>query len=467
MLHICCYEVQTHTYKYVNVHQACAGVTRISPLLQTQRNSNVKLGQKRNAPLDPMGLWNLRVHPNPHNKICTVPRSGQRPLAGTDLVRGTIVVIEHLELGPQLGLEVQQRRRHRQDLGLTFVQHPTLVVPPASLQKQPRGVHPVLRPLRGQCFQELLWCFKVKSHGVNGHLVLSGIVLQGSSGESLGEINSADPEDHRNALFEPCLEEVQPLNQIIHIGPEWLPGRIRFGEPHLRSLAVKYVVETSLQLSRHQQQSLNRLLNILQGIQDGHDQFVETLQLLPQHRVHTLIVQNRPFIRHGRNIEGLWHTTQHIGGHCSHDLLRTCVGATAGGSNRQQQRIHHRIGLVAVLGESGVVVEAENPRRRIRGEFSDKLQILLILHGVRTHILLPKECVPLLQGVCGVVVVQHCHDQPPVLVVCHAASVIALPSQVRQCLEWYFIGVLIQKHGQLHYGYSHVRLSEFIGDIPP
>lgn len=70
---------------------------------------------------------------------------------------------------------------------------------------------------------------KVQSDGVDGVLGAPGVILEGSSEESLREEEAADPVDGWNAVRDPSLHEVNPLKQVRHPGGQRLQGRVGLG----------------------------------------------------------------------------------------------------------------------------------------------------------------------------------------------------------------------------------------------
>jgi len=52
---------------------------------------------------------------------------------------------------------------------------------------------------------------EVQVHGVNGDLVFTRIILQGTGQETVSEEEAIDPEEFRNLGFRPCVEESQSV----------------------------------------------------------------------------------------------------------------------------------------------------------------------------------------------------------------------------------------------------------------
>jgi len=63
---------------------------------------------------------------------------------------------------------------------------------------------------------------EVENELINRNLILSSIVLHGTSQEPLREEELADPVEGRNALVYPVLEEFQALLQIADIAAQGL-----------------------------------------------------------------------------------------------------------------------------------------------------------------------------------------------------------------------------------------------------
>jgi len=62
---------------------------------------------------------------------------------------------------------------------------------------------------------------KVETKLINGNLVFTGIVLKSSREESLWEEETRDPEGRRSTLFDPFLEEANPIIQVENPRSQW------------------------------------------------------------------------------------------------------------------------------------------------------------------------------------------------------------------------------------------------------
>jgi len=51
--------------------------------------------------------------------------------------------------------------------------------------------------------------FEIHVHSVNSNLVLSGVVLPGSSQETMREVKPIDPEEIWDSCVDPLLEEIE------------------------------------------------------------------------------------------------------------------------------------------------------------------------------------------------------------------------------------------------------------------
>ena len=125
---------------------------------------------------------------------------------------------------------------------------------------------------------------------VNSDVVLSGVVLLGSSEEAVREEEPRDPILGRNAFVDPLLEPAESLQEILDVSSKSLQGWIALIEPHLGHLAVLQAVKSCLQVSGEEHFSLDCFLEVAERVPDGIDESVESCEFLSQHSVHTLLV---------------------------------------------------------------------------------------------------------------------------------------------------------------------------------
>jgi len=87
---------------------------------------------------------------------------------------------------------------------------------------------------------------------VNGDLVFTGIVLQGTCEEGLREEEARDPECGRRTLLDPLSEEVDPLIEIIDPGGKRLERKeADIWLPSDRHLVIEQRVRCGIKLFGH------------------------------------------------------------------------------------------------------------------------------------------------------------------------------------------------------------------------
>ena len=121
-----------------------------------------------------------------------------------------VVVRVVLDLVAEARLVPNHRATHKEHLWVTFIQQAGLVVPLAALYVGSCHVDSIGRGLTFLILHD----FEIENELVNRDFVLSGIVLHRTSQETLREEELVDPEERRNALIDPLVEELQAHSQI-------------------------------------------------------------------------------------------------------------------------------------------------------------------------------------------------------------------------------------------------------------
>lgn len=134
---------------------------------------------------------------------------------------------------------------------------------------------------------------KIKYNFINSNLLFSCVILQHTSQEALREIESRNPEYSRLPIFNPAIEEIDPLNQISYVLAKRLQTRVGLSHPQLRDLVIKKCLAGLLKLAAHHDIALQRILDIIKRASDHIDQPIEPLKLLSEYRIHALRVVNR------------------------------------------------------------------------------------------------------------------------------------------------------------------------------
>ena len=105
------------------------------------------------------------------------------------------------------------------------------------------------------------------------------------------------------------------------------------------------------------------------------------------------------------------------------------------------------VGGILVLGNGCVLVESKGLRLWEAWQLLDVLDIAVVF-GVLWSVVEARwrECVTIVcMGFLTIDVLEDCGHQHSVSGVCHLSSVVALTSQVVQCIEWDFVGVFVNE----------------------
>lgn len=143
-------------------------------------------------------------------------------------------------------LEPHERAFSEEDLEITLDERVLVIAPLAAFKEHASDDDAVVR---------LGWV-RINNHlevvieQINGYVVLSSIVLQGTSDESLREEEASDPQDVGQAVALPVSEPLEPFEQIFGVATKTLQRWEALGEPHSWNLANLQAVERGFKLSR-------------------------------------------------------------------------------------------------------------------------------------------------------------------------------------------------------------------------
>lgn len=112
--------------------------------------------------------------------------------------------------------------------------------------------------------------------GIDGDLILSGIVLLHTSKETVSEMEARNPEDSSGSVINPALVLLESLHQVDNERSKRFEGVIRPLLPLLGYDVIEQPCGNFFELLRHDDFSLNGTTNVNQGRPDGHDQSVVT-----------------------------------------------------------------------------------------------------------------------------------------------------------------------------------------------
>jgi len=116
------------------------------------------------------------------------------------------------------GDEPNHRTHCEENLGIRFSDNKVFWVPLEALHVHAHDIDSVLGTLSLSVRDD----FVVQVHGVNGDLELTGVVLFGTCQESVSEEEHVDPEDARNSVVQPVIEERKSCIQVLDVAAQRL-----------------------------------------------------------------------------------------------------------------------------------------------------------------------------------------------------------------------------------------------------
>ena len=122
-----------------------------------------------------------------------------------------------LDLILQARLEPNHRALNEEDLGITLIQKPGLMIPLATFDEHSTNVNTV----NGRRWVIFLNNLVVEDQLIDWNLILSCVVLHGTGEETLGEEELVDPVELWDTVIDPALEELKSLFQILNIASQW------------------------------------------------------------------------------------------------------------------------------------------------------------------------------------------------------------------------------------------------------
>lgn len=170
---------------------------------------------------------------------------------------------------------------------------------------------------------------------IDRDLVLSGVSLQGTSHETLWEEQARDPEALWRAVLQPIVNELDTLNQIGVPWSKWLQGWVGDLGPvgwHLIVLEAKIHTVKSL---RHNDETSDSLLEIVEGGFHNFEHPVELLNFLNQHSGQRWIETSchlELFLLTVSKVELFWQSTKEFSLLLQHDFISGHTATTTGNS---------------------------------------------------------------------------------------------------------------------------------------
>mmetsp|Transcript_28121 Transcript_28121/g.65625 ORF Transcript_28121/g.65625 Transcript_28121/m.65625 type:complete len:421 (+) Transcript_28121:465-1727(+) len=348
------------------------------------------------------------------------------------------------------------------------------MVPRGTVDEEPIDKAPVV----GLCGRGVEADHEVPLERVDGHLVLPRVVLKRPRQEALREEEARQPEDGGRPLVDPLLEEVDPLDEVVKVRGEGLQGGVRGLHPQSGGGPRDHGRGQRFQVARHDDEALDGLDELLEGVAEHVNHPVEAQQLLREHRVHALVVVGGVLFRHlvhpewqakhvlfALDRQPLQHTRRQSLQYLLVGLPAAAAAAAALG-HQQEHRVEERVRLTAGAGDVCVFVQAKDLGALQQGEALEVLPRLLEGGVARRHDVVARlgERVPILDHLGVVKVVQHGGGGAPVVPVGDAPAIVCLAGRVPQGLPGDDVE-LVEEHLELRLADLEVALRELVGDV--
>lgn len=178
--------------------------------------SIVGLGDHGHSSLDPVsvGVLTLHGHASHHHEIVGDSDGGQDSLTlKGDVQRAVVGVVAHY-LGVLDGHQPHDGDGGDEHLGVRLFQVLVVGVPSASFNEQAMDKGTIVRLLGGVYALGIGDDLEVELDGIDGDLVLSGVVLFHTSQERVNEMETRNPEARRMAVVNPALVLLESLQDI-------------------------------------------------------------------------------------------------------------------------------------------------------------------------------------------------------------------------------------------------------------
>jgi hypothetical protein len=212
---------------------------------KSSSGSIIERAEHGNTALDPMRLRLIGGHSDHKHEVGGVTSGHEGSSTITSLIDGAIVMLVVLDILLDARLEPNHGRLDEEDFGITFVKHSLVKIPLASFDKHTINIDTVFRSWRVLFLNDL----KVEDQAIDGNTVLSGVVLNSTCEETLSEVELVDPEELRNAMVDPVLEELQTRFKVSNVTSERLERGIGFALPKSRHLTIKQGFKGIFELS--------------------------------------------------------------------------------------------------------------------------------------------------------------------------------------------------------------------------
>jgi hypothetical protein len=268
------------------------------------------------------------------------------------------VIADHL--GVLHGHQPHDRDGRNEDLGVRLIKVLVVRIPSASLNEETVDKGSIVRLLGSIDTLGVRDDLEVEHDGVNGDLVLSGIILHETSEETVSEMEARNPEARRMTVIDPALVLLESLHQVDYERCERLESIVAPLLPGLRHNVIEQLISHFFQFLTHNYFSLNTLLDVNQGRSNGPNQVVVTEQLLGKYGVHGLFVLNGMLLSGVFVVKSLRQLVKNTLCEIGQDLI-LCLGSSGNtsGLKRESDR-QESVSGIDVRGNSSVGVHTKD-----------------------------------------------------------------------------------------------------------
>lgn len=185
-----------------------------------------------------LGFFARQVHSK--TEVRGVTSSGKHTSSFRCLVERGLVDTFKVLVGLEHRLEPHHGAASVENLLLGFTESSSLVIPAAAFNEHAEHVDTFFGLGQGFVVNDIMDDFEVQVHRINGNLVLTGVVLQGTGQETVSEEELVDPEVLGDRAVGPGLEEVKSFLQVLDVACKGLQARIRLAHPKSRHFTIKH-----------------------------------------------------------------------------------------------------------------------------------------------------------------------------------------------------------------------------------
>jgi len=315
----------------------------------------------------------------------------------------------------------------------------------------------------------LVYDFVIIVQKINSNSISSGIILLGTSQETLSEEESSDPENLWKSLIDPICEPLESTKKIFHVSSEGLQGWEWDREPHCWNLTILKRTKSCFKLFREQYFSLNSLFKVLKRSDNNFDQTIESIKFLCEYSIHTLVVRDwilllgSLHIKQSRKFSENW-ITKLVGLSIFISITTTSTGLWLTKKNSRKSIVR----FVLIFCDSSILMESINFWLLEIWKRIDVLNISFEFTMLWSIILSRRRefVIIIVENLLVVKVQQDNRHQSSIFIICDSTSIVAFTSKIVNSIKRNSVWVFIDKQVKLKGTNSKIWLVELILDVP-